>query len=103
MSGSGGVLPVAGKWFAFHDRFLATTSAGRMARFDHPNQNPFAPTRPSDVYGSLPFSGPPKSVEEMDAGVASEARRRGVLASEAIGEDGVKAPRPEDNWDFERD
>ncbi len=36
----------------------------------------FAKTRPEDVFGSLSFDGPPKSVEEMDAGIADEARRR---------------------------
>ncbi|HWU79865.1 MAG TPA: AbrB/MazE/SpoVT family DNA-binding domain-containing protein [Caulobacter sp.] len=36
----------------------------------------FAPTHPDDVFGSLAYAGPPKSVEEMDAGVAAEARRR---------------------------
>jgi len=36
----------------------------------------FAPTRPEDVFASLPFSGTPKTLEEMDAGIAAEARRR---------------------------
>jgi AbrB family looped-hinge helix DNA binding protein len=36
----------------------------------------FAPTRPEDVSGCLPYTGRPKSIEEMDAGVAEEARRR---------------------------
>jgi AbrB family looped-hinge helix DNA binding protein len=36
----------------------------------------FAPTSPEDVFGSLRRKGPPKSVEEMDAAVAAEARRR---------------------------
>lgn len=36
----------------------------------------FPPTEPADVFGSLPHKGPPKTVEEMDAGVAAEARRR---------------------------
>ncbi len=35
----------------------------------------FAPTRPEDVFGMLPFSGKPKTLEEMDDAVLSEARR----------------------------
>ena len=41
-----------------------------------PLTTPFAPTRPEDVFGCLPYPGEPKSVEEMDAGIAAEARRR---------------------------
>lgn len=36
----------------------------------------FAQTRPEDVFGSLPYKGRPKSVEEMEAGIAMEAKRR---------------------------
>jgi AbrB family looped-hinge helix DNA binding protein len=36
----------------------------------------FAPTRTEDVFGSLPYAGAPKTLEEMDAGVAAEAKRR---------------------------
>jgi AbrB family looped-hinge helix DNA binding protein len=36
----------------------------------------FEPTRPDEVYGSLKVSGPPKTFEEMDAGVLAEAKRR---------------------------
>ncbi|MFV0332667.1 MAG: AbrB/MazE/SpoVT family DNA-binding domain-containing protein [Tropicimonas sp.] len=36
----------------------------------------FAPTRPEDVFGMLPFAGAPKSLEDMEAGVLAEARRR---------------------------
>ena len=36
----------------------------------------FAATQPKDVFGSLPFRGTPKTLEEMDAGVLAEARRR---------------------------
>jgi AbrB family looped-hinge helix DNA binding protein len=36
----------------------------------------FAPTRPEDVFGLLPSAGPPKTLEEMEAGIAAEARRR---------------------------
>ncbi len=36
----------------------------------------FVPTRPEDVFGCLGYTGEPKSVQEMDAGIAAEARRR---------------------------
>jgi AbrB family looped-hinge helix DNA binding protein len=36
----------------------------------------FEPTRPEDVFGSLKVAGPAKTLEEMDAGVVAEARRR---------------------------
>ena len=36
----------------------------------------FAPTRPEEVFGCLPYAGKPKSVDEMDAGLAAEAARR---------------------------
>jgi AbrB family looped-hinge helix DNA binding protein len=36
----------------------------------------FAPTHPEDVFGSLPYKGTPKTLEEMDAGIAAEAKRR---------------------------
>jgi AbrB family looped-hinge helix DNA binding protein len=36
----------------------------------------FVETRPKDVFASLPHSGKPKTLEEMDAGVLAEARRR---------------------------
>ncbi|WP_419696252.1 AbrB/MazE/SpoVT family DNA-binding domain-containing protein [Mesorhizobium muleiense] len=39
----------------------------------------FAETRPEDVFGSLSHRDRPKTLEEMDAGVLAEARRRGRL------------------------
>jgi AbrB family looped-hinge helix DNA binding protein len=36
----------------------------------------FEPTRSADVFGSLPHRGPPKSLEEMKAGIAAEIERR---------------------------
>ena len=36
----------------------------------------FARTKPQEVYGSLPHRGPPKTLEEMQAAIAGEARRR---------------------------
>jgi AbrB family looped-hinge helix DNA binding protein len=34
----------------------------------------FAPTRPEDVYGSLPSKGAPKTLEEMEASIVAEAK-----------------------------
>jgi AbrB family looped-hinge helix DNA binding protein len=36
----------------------------------------FAPTHPKDVFASLPYNGTPKTLEEMQAGIAAEAMRR---------------------------
>jgi AbrB family looped-hinge helix DNA binding protein len=36
----------------------------------------FTPTRPKDVFGSLAYNGPAKSVAEMERGIAAEAKRR---------------------------
>jgi hypothetical protein len=36
----------------------------------------FAPSQPEDVYGSLPLQGAPKTLEEMDASIVAEAKRR---------------------------
>jgi AbrB family looped-hinge helix DNA binding protein len=36
----------------------------------------FSPTRSKDVFGSLRFMGPPKTLAEMKAGIAAEAKRR---------------------------
>jgi AbrB family looped-hinge helix DNA binding protein len=36
----------------------------------------FPVTKPKDVFGSLPHSGAPRSLEEMEAGIAAETRRR---------------------------
>jgi AbrB family looped-hinge helix DNA binding protein len=36
----------------------------------------FAPTRPEDVRGMLAYKGKPKTIEEMDAGIEAEVRRR---------------------------
>lgn len=36
----------------------------------------FPPTSIDEVFGSLPYAGKAKSVEEMDAAVAAEAKRR---------------------------
>ena len=36
------------------------------------------PTRPKDEIDSLPYEGPAKSLEDMEAGIAAEAKRRHV-------------------------
>ena len=36
----------------------------------------FEPTRPEEVFGCLPHQGPPKTVDEMSAGIEAEIRRR---------------------------
>ena len=36
---------------------------------------PFAETKPADVFGCLAYDGPPKTIEEMDTAVFSEAAR----------------------------
>ncbi|MGO9483514.1 MAG: AbrB/MazE/SpoVT family DNA-binding domain-containing protein [Rhodomicrobium sp.] len=36
----------------------------------------FESASPEEVFGSLKVSGPPKTLEEMDAGVLAEAKRR---------------------------
>jgi hypothetical protein len=33
-------------------------------------------TGPEDAYGSLPYTGPPKTLEDMEAGIAAEVQRR---------------------------
>ena len=36
----------------------------------------FAQTRPEDVAGMLAYRGPPKTLEEMDAAITAEVKRR---------------------------
>jgi AbrB family looped-hinge helix DNA binding protein len=36
----------------------------------------FVPTRHKDVAGMLAYRGPPKTIEEMDAGIEAEVKRR---------------------------
>ena len=36
----------------------------------------FAETRPQDVFGSVAWEGPPRSLADMEAGILAEARRR---------------------------
>ena len=36
----------------------------------------FSPTRPEDVFGCLKYDGPAKTMEEMDAAIDEEVKRR---------------------------
>jgi AbrB family looped-hinge helix DNA binding protein len=36
----------------------------------------FVASRPEDVFGSLPYRGPAKSIPEMNAAIAAEVKRR---------------------------
>jgi AbrB family looped-hinge helix DNA binding protein len=36
----------------------------------------FAPTKPKDVFGSLSYAGSPKTLDDMEAGIEAETRRR---------------------------
>ena len=36
----------------------------------------FPRTRSKDVFGSLPYKGPPKTIEDMDAAITAEVKRR---------------------------
>jgi len=38
--------------------------------------SPFPAARPADAFASLPYRGRPKSLEEMEAGIAPQARQR---------------------------
>jgi hypothetical protein len=57
-----------------------TTTVSTKGQAILPNLKPpttdFAPTRPEDMFGCLPYRGKPKSIEEMDAGIAQEVKRR---------------------------
>ena len=60
-------------WGAGTRLIVEHTSDGVLLR---PMVVAFAPTRPEDVFGCLPVQGGPRSVEDMDAGIAAEAKRR---------------------------
>lgn len=60
------------QWDAGTRLLVEETAEGVLLRAA-PN---FAVTEPADVFASLAYSGKPKSLEEMDAGVIAEARRR---------------------------
>jgi AbrB family looped-hinge helix DNA binding protein len=39
----------------------------------------FKPTQHDDVFGMLPYSGPAKTIEEIDAAIEAEVKRRHAL------------------------
>ncbi|WP_428391861.1 AbrB/MazE/SpoVT family DNA-binding domain-containing protein [Lichenicoccus sp.] len=60
-------------WDAGTRLSLENTAEGVLLR---PLNVAFAPRQPDEVFGCLRYSGEPKSVEQMDAGIAAETRRR---------------------------
>jgi len=60
------------KWSAGTRLTVEETDEGVLLRL----APAFAETRPEDVFGMLPYTGKPKTLEEMEAGVLAEARRR---------------------------
>ena len=62
------------QWTAGTRLIVEETANGVLLR----SAKPFPPTKPADVFGMLAHKGPPKTVEEMDAGVLEEARRHHV-------------------------
>lgn len=60
------------RWDAGTRLVVESTPEGVLLKAD----SVFPETRPDDVFGSLRHRGKPKSVEEMDAGIVSEAKRR---------------------------
>lgn len=71
------VLPAAVRkrhgWDAGTQLIVEETPQGVLLK----GQSPFGPpTRPEDVFGMLKYKGPPKTLEEMDAAIELEVRRR---------------------------
>lgn len=60
------------KWGAGTRLTVEETTEGVLLRL----APAFAETRPTDVFGMLPCTGKPKTLDEMEAGVLAEARRR---------------------------
>lgn len=60
-------------WPAGTRLVVENTERGVLLR---PLQEAFAATRPEDVFGSLPPTGGPKSIDEMQAGLDAEIRKR---------------------------
>ena len=60
------------RWAAGTRLVVESTSEGVLLK----PQPSFPETRPEDVFGSLACSGPPKTIQEMNAGVLAEARLR---------------------------
>ena len=61
-------------WHAGTRLVVEHTAEGVLLR---PLTTAFAPTRPEDVFGCLPYKSSPKSFAQRDAGIAAEAERRG--------------------------
>ncbi|MGT2440703.1 AbrB/MazE/SpoVT family DNA-binding domain-containing protein [Bradyrhizobium betae] len=62
------------RWLAGTRLSIESTPDGVLLR----PSSPFPATKPADVFASLPYRGKPKSVEDMEASIAAEARRRHV-------------------------
>ena len=60
------------RWSAGTRLLVETTPDGVLLK----PEPVFAETRPEYVFGSLAYDGPPKTVQEMNVGVLTEARRR---------------------------
>jgi AbrB family looped-hinge helix DNA binding protein len=59
-------------WPAGTELMVADTPEGVLLKA----KTAFAPTRPKDVFGSLRYKGSARSIADMEAGVAAEAKRR---------------------------
>ncbi len=66
-------IRAARRWEAGTRLVVENTVDGVLLRAAAPV---FAPTRGEDVFASLRYAGPPKTLGEMDAGIAAEAKRR---------------------------
>lgn len=60
------------RWAAGTRLVVEETSDGVLLK----NAPIFAPSRPEDVRGMLAYKGKPKTIEEMNAGIEAEVRRR---------------------------
>lgn len=60
------------RWVAGTRLVVENTSDGVLLK----PEPVFPETRPEDVFGSLAYDGPPRSLQEMEAGILAEARRR---------------------------
>jgi AbrB family looped-hinge helix DNA binding protein len=70
------ILPMAirrqGRWEAGTRLVVEDTAEGVLLR---PAPH-FPETKPEEVFASLPAAGPAKTLEEMEAGILAEAKRR---------------------------
>ena len=62
----------AKSWHAGQELAVEITTEGVLLK----PMKPFAPTRMENVVGCVDYKGPRKSIEDMDAGVAAESRKR---------------------------